>query len=520
LLAAPRPVAAEEDRDADFQSAISLAQNGRMDEARAAFVAGHRRWPGDPRFSIELGGVAFKQKRYADAAKWLRRGLQLSPDDRYATDFLATVYFLQGNLEAALRYWNRIGKPEIQSVRIQPELRVDPVLLDSAFTFAPGGTLLLSDLLTTRERIGGLGIFPAFTLRLDAREDGTFVADVAARERDGFGGSLLEALAANMRGVAYQTVYPEYFNIGRSALNVESMIRWDSEKRRLESSVSGPLRHDARRRYRLTLDLRNENWDLRRSFQGPAPSLGGLNLLRIAAGGELVSFRSHGWSWSAGGELSYRDYRNVAIGPGLPREVLLNGYALKARTQVNRDLWRRPDRRFESSLQASSETATIWSAPPHTFERLQVALAGSWLPAMTGDDYRIGQTIRAGRIIGQAPFDELFMLGLERDNDLWLRAHPGTRDGVKGSAPLGRDYFLSNWEIDKNIYRNALFSIKLSPFLDTGRSTDSIASLGSGKWLWDTGVQAKIRVLGVGLALIYGKDLRAGHNAFYLTAQR
>ena len=84
---------------------------------------------------------------------------------------------------------------------------------------------------------------------------------------------------------------------------------------------------------------------------------------------------------------------------------------------------------------------------------------------------------------------------------------------------MGRDYFLSNWEIDKRIYHNGFFSLKLSPFLDTGKSTDPLPGLGSRQWLWDIGVQAKLRVLGVGVTSIYGKDLRSGHNAFYATAQ-
>jgi len=100
-----------------------------------------------------------------------------------------------------------------------------------------------------------------------------------------------------------------------------------------------------------------------------------------------------------------------------------------------------------------------------------------------------------------------------------MRAHIGTRDGRKGSAPLGRNYFLSNWEIDKNIYNNGMFGAKLSPFLDTGNITDALPGLGSKKWLWDTGIQAKFSVLGVRWKFTYGKDLRSGGNAFYLTAQ-
>ena len=109
---------------------------------------------------------------------------------------------------------------------------------------------------------------------------------------------------------------------------------------------------------------------------------------------------------------------------------------------------------------------------------------------------------------------------MERDTDRWMRPHVGTRDGRKGSAPLGRNYFLSNSEIDKNIYGNGLITLKLSPFLDSGKVTDPGGTLGSPKWLWDTGVQAKVRILGVGMTFVYGKDLRTGNNAFYFTAGR
>jgi hypothetical protein len=504
----------------DYCYGVALAQLGRFDEARTVLLAGKGRQPDDGRFPIELGGVAFKQKRYAEAVRWLRRGMRLNPGDSYATDFLATIYFLQGNLEAALKYWNTVSKPQIKNLQVEPGLRVDPVLLDGAFAFAPSATLLLSDFLTTRARVHGLGIFPAFTFRLDAREDGTFDTTFAAHERNGFGTSKLEALLSTFRGVAYQTINPEYFNLAGSAINITSMVRWDAQKRRLVSSLSGPLGRYPRHRYRVGLDLRDENWDFRRSFQGPAPRLDALKLRRNAVGGEVSSFRSGSWSWSTGGELSHRDYRDVSAGPRLPPDVLLKGYELKQVTQLNRELWRVPDRRFESSVRISSEAATIWSEPARSFERLQTSLAVQWFPRMLGDDYTIHQQIHAGKIFGQVPFDELFMLGLERDNDLWMRSHIGTRYGRKGSAPLGRQYLLSNWEIDKNLYDNGLLSVKLSPFLDVGKSTDSSLRLGSGKWLWDTGVQAKLRILRVGFVLIYGKDLRSGNNTFYVMASR
>jgi hypothetical protein len=111
------------------------------------------------------------------------------------------------------------------------------------------------------------------------------------------------------------------------------------------------------------------------------------------------------------------------------------------------------------------------------------------------------------------------MLGVEHDNDLWMRAHIGTRDGRKGSAPLGRNYFLSNWDFNKNLYSYRFVNLGLGPFVDTGKITDPAPQLGSGKWLWDVGAQAKLRVFGVGIAFIYGKDLQSGNNAYYVTMQ-
>ncbi len=159
----------------------------------------------------------------------------------------------------------------------------------------------------------------------------------------------------------------------------------------------------------------------------------------------------------------------------------------------------------------------IWSEPSHTFEKVQSSLRLHWFPQAQGDDYEMQGQVRAGKTWGDVPFDELFTLGIDADNDLWMRGHIATRDGRKGSAPLGRNYFLVNWEQDKNIYGNGLATLKLGPFLDTGKITDPLPGLGSQRWLWDVGAQAKVRVLGTEVVFSYGKDLRSGNNAFYVT---
>jgi tetratricopeptide (TPR) repeat protein len=507
----------EPSADLDFYYGTALAHLGRWPEARAAFEAGRRLQPQDKRFPIELAGVAFKQKQYLEASSYLRRALQLDPSDAYANDFLATVYFLQGNLEAALKYWNRVDKPHIAEVQAEPTLLVDAALLDRAFAFAPASTLTLPQLLTSDVRVRGMGIFPNYYFDLKARDDGKFDIIFRARERDGWGHNKWEGLFLLFRGLPFQTIYPEFSNVGRDAINITSMFRWDAEKRRVSAHISGPFERKPKRRYNLALDLRSENWDIRNTFTGPAPLLGSFNLRREAIGGELVSFESGRWQWAVGGELSHRDFRSVIPGVALTPSLLARGYQLKQVTRIDAVLWRIPEQRLTLDAGASSQVGRIWSDPQHSFLKLQSSARLHWFPQPVGDDYEIQHELRAGKTLGDVPFDELYILGLERDNDLWMRAHVGTRDGRKGSAPLGRTYFLSNWEADKNIYSNGLVTVKLGPFVDTGKITDDSPALGSHKWLWDVGAQAKLTMFGAGIVFSYGKDLRSGNNAFYVS---
>jgi tetratricopeptide (TPR) repeat protein len=508
----------------NYDYGLALAHLQRWDEARKVFLKGQREAPRDNRFPIELAGIAFKQKKHSESISYLRRALRLGPKDNYANEFLATVYFLDGNLEAALKYFNRVGKPMIEQVRIQSGLRVDPVLLDHAFAFSPASILHVDELLTSQARLRGLDIFPSYRLDLLALEDGRFNLQFGAQERHGWGNSTLEALLTTLRGLPYQEVTPEYFNIRGSATNFMSLFRWDAQKRRAEAALSGPWRRNPKWIYRLKIGGREENWEIRQSFTGPAPPLAGLNLQREELSAEITRLVGWRWQWSVGGQFSHRNYRDIFGSAVLDSNLLAAGNELTQTARLNYQLWRVPEKRFtiESDLssQASRLLSTSKSNTTEFFEKLQAGIKSQWFPQLRGDDYATRWNVRAGNIFGQFPFDELFMLGVERDNDLWLRAHIGTRDGQKGSAPLGRRYFLSNWETDKNVYRNGLISVKLGPFLDTGKIGGAPAALSSPKWLWDTGIQCKVFVFGVGIGLSYGKDLRSGHNAFYTAVGR
>jgi hypothetical protein len=515
------PDVSDHSAELDFYRGLALARLQRWAEAQAAFEAGRQKESGDKRFPIELAGVSYQRKDFSRAKAYLKQALRLDPEDMYATNFLASLYLLEGNVEAAVQYWNRIGRPEITEIRSDPEPRVRSTLLDRAFSFSPLSVLHVDDFRTTQARLENLGIFPRYRFELLPEEEKSFAALFRATERNGWGDSKLEGVVSLLRGLPYETIYPEFYNLNRSAFNIVSLLRWDAQKRRLYASFSAPLGQDPGWRLEFHLDDRNENWDIGQTFQGSTSLLSRLKLLKSEAGVEIRSVVSGRWSWRTGVSFAYRKFRNTSGVSPEATPFFTDGFSLQYQVGLNYQLLQNAERRLTVNALASAGLGRMFARPLGSFAPIQGSIVMRWFPLSRGDDYEMNNRFHVGRMFGQVPLDELYFLGLERDNDLWLRGHIGTRDGKKGSAPMGRDYVLWNWEMDKIVHQNGFLTVKLGPFVDIGRITDPSGDFISKGWLWDPGVQSKVSLLGsLRVIFSYGKDLRSGRNAFYITAQR
>jgi tetratricopeptide (TPR) repeat protein len=497
---------------------LALAHLQRWAEAQNVFEASLASNPGDARIMTELAGLAYRQKHFKDAKAYLRRALAAEPADDYANNLLASIYFLEGNLEAALKYWNRIGKPRLSDLSFEPQPRLKPILLDRAFLFSRGSVWQRDDFLTTGARLDGLGTFQVERFDLEANADDTFNLVFRSAEKPGWRESPWTAAANLLGGLPYQTVEADFPGLNRSALQWNSSFRWDDEKRRVTSEFAGPLRDNPARHYRVYFDLRNENWNLTSTLEPATPSPAAVNLEKATAGVELKSFASGRWSWSTGVIYSYRRMRNP-LGLSVAAEPFFSdGSNLGFQGSVTRALVRYPERRFAVDAKANGEAGTFFNNGLGRYSSLQGDLDSRWLPRARGDDYEVHARLRAGGTFGDVPFDELYVLGFDRDTDLWMRGHPGLHDGEKGSAPLGREYVLANGEVDKIVYRAPFVEFRVGPFLDSGKTYDPSGFFGSQKWMWDTGAELKIRALGsIEFVLGYGKDLRSGRNSFFST---
>jgi hypothetical protein len=288
----------------DLLAGLALAKLQKWDEARAAFKAGRAKSRGDARFPIELAGVAYKQHNFRAAKRELRAARKLDPLDAYTREFLGTLYFLDGNLEATLKSWNAIDKPRLRNVSVQPPPRVDAALLQRAIGFNAPQVLTRDALLGAEARLDNLGLYPRQRIELTPAGTGNYDATLHLPERNGWGDARWEGALSLLSGLPYDTVYPEFYDLGHRAVNVTSLLRWDAEKRRAYAELSTSLLDDPRLRLQFYFDARNENWNLANTFFGSGAVLGDLNVRRIAGGAALRTVVNGRWSWSSGIEIA------------------------------------------------------------------------------------------------------------------------------------------------------------------------------------------------------------------------
>ncbi len=477
-----------------FDRGMQLAREGKLDEARAILSACAASEPSDKRFPLELAGIAWLQHDLDAAKRQLHRALRLDPSDPYGNEFLGTLYFLEHNQEAALKYWNRAGKPRIGSVRTE-DAAIRPGLLAGILRFAPGEPLSLADYLTTLARLRPYGA-DSGGIQLLALTGGDYgVALEVPRQ------TWRQVAIGSLQGL-FDSLAPEWRNINGTGVDGEALFRWGAKHRRAMARFSWPLAGSGKWRAGVLSDLRRETWNT-----------GGPNDFRLntsSFGFDIGAIESGRFSWRTGVGVTSHQYLGA---PGFE-----DGTTLTQRTTASYVLLLQPEHRLRVTGRGTVELGKWFTVGTPTYSRLRQDLVARWFPKAQGDDYAMRARLSAGQTIGRAPFDESFVLGVERDTDLWLRGHSATRDGRKGSGLIGRDYVLFNWEWDKRVLRLPWVTIHAGPFLDCGKINDYRGDPLRRRWQLDSGVQMKVGVLGlVSLVLSYGRDLRGGRNTFYLS---
>src|SRR5262245_893454 len=430
---------------------------------------------------VGLASKAFREENLPEAREHLTAALRVNPSDAYVNDFLGTVYFLQNNTEAALKYWNRAGKPAIENIRIDPPLRTDPVLLDRAFTFSRGSMLRVSDFEETQARLTALRVFSRYRMELSPAENERFDLTLRGAERTGI------SPWSWARGLPFQSINPEFSNIAGKGINVSSILRWDRNKRRAFIFFETPLDGDPRWGLHMDVDGRDEIWTNGTNGQEA------FRMRKIQAAAEIRSVPSGRWSWTSGASFSRRTFSNGLFG----------GVELKYSGLIKRTVIREPAYHMALDSSVSIEAGKLFRATPMNFAKLVNTTSLRWRS--------LTSQVRIGRDIGEVPFDERFTIGLDRDSDLWMRAHPATVDGRKNTLNTTQSFILTNSDFQRVLWNLGWFRLSSGPFLDAGRSSISPG------WLMDTGIEFRFSILSsFEINLSYGKSLSDHNRALFL----
>jgi Peptidase_C39 like family len=461
------------------------AQRKLLSMSRSDFEQGWRRtgnWTLLAVPELGLAGKAFREQNFLEARQHLTAALRTNRSDEFTNDFLGTVYFLQDNTEAALKHWNRAGKPAIENVRIDPPLRTNSVLIDRAFAFSRGSILNLGDFEKTQARLGALGVFSRYRMDLSPSGNESFDVTLRAAERNGTN------YWSWARGLPFQSVTPGLSNIAGKAINIGSQFRWAPNKRRALVFLETPLDGNPSWSLRIGVDGRDEIW---------ASDSGDFRMKHVLATAAIHGVPSGRWNWTSGATVSTRRFSND----------LARGVELKYSGSITRTLIREPSEQLNVDSAVSIDAGRLFGASPLRFAKLVNSTSLRWRSFTS--------QVRIGGDIGQVPFDERFIIGLERDSDLWIRAHAATIDGQKNASNTTKSFVLTNSDFQRVLSNTGWFRLSAGPFLDSSKSSISP------RWLVDAGIEMRFNVLGsFEMNFSYGKSFTDKRHALFLREHR
>jgi hypothetical protein len=524
LLLATRSAFPQSSPDEAHESALTLSRESRWEEARTMLLRAHASWPRDARLLLDLSGVHFRLGDRRAAITYARRALQLDPANSYGRNLLATLYLLEDRLDAAVQQWNAIGRPSLRRVVIPDDPGVEPALLRKALPPITDPFLSLEALQASRIDVERLRVYGAYRLELVPTEDERFDLRFQALEGGELHRGWLGRLLPMARSLPFQAVHVDYPNIRASAFRFDSLWRWDRNKKRALLSLEGPLFRDPRWRAELTSDLRDEIWDVSGETSGnriPNAFLMRREELSVRATRRVTSrlIAGAGFTYTQRRFPETVGFHSDAAAPQLSASSVPQG-GHSGHLSGTLQYWaiHLPDRRFH--LWSSVTTDVGRFLGNGNYLRARMDWRAAWSPDAAGV-WNVETHLRGAKSGGRVPFDHLFVIGMERDHDVWLRGRAATRRGRKGASPLARDYVVAQTHAARELYRHPALRVSAGPFLDAGKGWDPGGPFGSRSVLVDAGMQVDLRLLtGVKVNFVYGRNLRDGSGVFYSAVSR
>lgn len=488
---------------------------GRMKEYQKAediLKEGSRRYPQDSRLHNQLADLFLENNDTEAAKSELRQALAADPNDNYASELLATINMSEGEVQPALRSWNKSGRPLINDILHNYYLSFGSWVVRNAVAFHPSGVLHYNEWKTTESRLLETDNFANVGLEVEpAAVPDQYNAVVRTTTKTN---SLADFMFNLFKGLPIDTSYVDVWNIGNSGINFNSNYRWDTDRRRAEGGLKIPIPLPGLLHLEVGDTWRSERWDLspaiRPEFRPRARFDYKTNTLRI----HLKQIPHYRVEIGAGLE-----YRNRAAKGDLPE--LSTDSRNTGKFTVETDL-RLFDGAYQNRLHLQGFAARRSILGDTQFTG-GVAELNNRVTLSKDTHTYLDWTVKTGTARGRIPVEDYFVLGLDNPTVNPLRGHTAAKHGRYGNGPMGTDFVLINTSLDRRLATIPFFNtvnipfitVKWEVFFDGAKTWDRNRIFQQGKLLLDTGGGVRFETPTHSFNLIYGRSLRDGKNVLF-----
>jgi tetratricopeptide (TPR) repeat protein len=480
-------------------------------KAQDTFNEGSNRYPDDPRFHIELANL-FLENNDIDAAKSeFRRALSVDPDNSYASDRLATIDMSEGEVQSALRSWNKSDRPHINDILHNYNLHFGSWVVRRGVAFHHAGTLYYRDWKLTQNRLLETDNFANVGLEIEP----TIVPDqYNAVVRTTRKTNLPSNIAFDLlKGAPVQISYLNFWNIGNSGINFNGDYRWQASRRRAEGQFKIPLPIAGLLHLELGNTWRLEQWDVSDLVQ---PGLQPLARFRYDANALRIGVKHipH-YRVEVGAGFEYSNRAATGELPGLFDSLNTGTFMGEASVRI-------ADGKYQNRLRLEG-----FAARPSIIGDLQftgaVGELNNRITLSKDDSAYFDWSLKGGSARGELPIDEYFTLGIDTRPKNLLRGHISFRHGSYGQSPMGTDFVLLNTDVERRMrtlpFFNALnipfVTVKWELFFDASKTWDRNDIFQPSKLLLDTGAGLRFETPTYSFNISYGRSLRDGQNVLW-----
>jgi hypothetical protein len=487
-------------------------------KAEDAFKEGSRRYPEDSRFHNELADLYLEYNDREAAKSELKRSLVVDPNNNYASDLLATIDMSEGEVQSALRSWNKSGRPVINDILHNYYLTFSSWMVRDAVAFHPAGVLKYSQWKTTESRLFETDNFANAGLEIEP----TVVPDQynAVVRTTAKTNSLGAFLFGLFKGAPYQTAYVDLWNVGNSGMNFNGNYRWDTNRRRAEGRVKIPAPLAGLLHLDVGGSWRAEQWDLSQIIRPELRANSRFDYRATAMRFRIKNIPHYRVEIGAGFE-----YRNRYAKGSLPQLYTDNRKAAEIQVEVNLRLI---DRLYQNRLHLEGFGARRSLLGDANFSG-GVAQLDNRVTLSRDTRTSLDWTLKGGTSRGPLPVEDYFLLGLDNENPKnILRGHTTEQHERYGHGPMGSDFVLLNTDIERRLATVPFFNnfnipflvVKWDLFFDGAKTWDRNRIFEPSKLLLDIGGGVRFETPTHSLNLVYGRSLREGKNTVFAYFER